>query len=214
MWAQGNKRGCFWHLPFYVNSLSLSFLENQRNQIQLPQSRIVLASFLHLPLSMFLSLQPFYVLYLISSGLTKISLSGDPNTLLVRYLNGYYQSGSQSSLHWTFSFSFCSFQYNGVCFDKLKLSVSDDIVSQKGSNGDRKLHFFEGDYNFNRTLCAKPHLWAKIQSNGYYSQNTPIFQYHSKTRLVLNGFTYVGSTYLYYTGVGIPDKKYGFQTPF
>ena len=45
-----------------------------------------------------------------------------------------------SSLHCIISLSFCSFSYNGVCYDKLKLSVDDIIVSQKGSNGDRKLH--------------------------------------------------------------------------
>ena len=36
------------------------------------------------------------------------------------------------------SLSFCSFLYNGVCYDVLKLSVSDVIVSQKGSNGETK----------------------------------------------------------------------------
>ena len=75
-----------------------------------------------------------------------------------------------SSLHWIISLSFCSFSYKGLCFVKLKLSVSDVIVSQKGSNGDRKLHFFGRDYDFNCTLCTKLHLWAKIQSNGDYSQ--------------------------------------------
>ena len=51
----------------------------------------------------------------------------------------------QSSLHWTFPLSFCSFLYNGVYFDRLKLSVSDIIVSQKGSNGDGKLQFLGWD---------------------------------------------------------------------
>ena len=46
----------------------------------------------------------------------------------------------------------------------LKLSVSDVIVSQKGSNGDKKLQFFGPDYNFTCSLCAKIHLWAKIHS--------------------------------------------------
>ena len=36
------------------------------------------------------------------------------------------------------------------------------MVSQKSSNGDRKLQFFELDYNFTRSLCKKIHLWAKI----------------------------------------------------
>ena len=40
------------------------------------------------------------------------------------------------------SLSFCSFSYNGICYNRLKLSVSDIIVSQKGSNEDGKLHFF------------------------------------------------------------------------
>ena len=51
-----------------------------------------------------------------------------------------------SSLHWNIPLSFCSFLYNGICFGGLKLSVSDVIVSQKGSNGDRKLQFFGRDY--------------------------------------------------------------------
>ena len=37
----------------------------------------------------------------------------------------------------------------------LKLSISDVIVSRKGSNVDGKLHFFGLDYNFTCTLCAK-----------------------------------------------------------
>ena len=37
--------------------------------------------------------------------------------------------------------SFCSFSHSGVCFDGLKLSTNDVIVSQKRSNGDRKQHF-------------------------------------------------------------------------
>ena len=45
----------------------------------------------------------------------------------------------ESSLHCNFSVSFCSFLYNGVYFDGLKLFVSDVIFSQKGSNGDGKL---------------------------------------------------------------------------
>ena len=39
--------------------------------------------------------------------------------------------------HCIISLSFWSFLYNGVCFDVFKLSVSDVIVSQKDSNGDR-----------------------------------------------------------------------------
>ena len=51
------------------------------------------------------------------------------------------------------SLSFCSFLYNGVYLDKLKLSVSDVIVSQKkGSNGNGKLQFFGWDYNFTKKL--------------------------------------------------------------
>ena len=37
----------------------------------------------------------------------------------------------------------------------LELSISDIIVSRKGSNVDGKLHFFGLDYNFTCTLCAK-----------------------------------------------------------
>ena len=70
----------------------------------------------------------------------------------------------RSSLHCNISLSFCALLYNGVCFFGLKLSISDVIISQKGSNGDRKLQFFKRDYNFTRTLCAKLHLWAEIQS--------------------------------------------------
>ena len=62
-----------------------------------------------------------------------------------------------SSIHWVISLSFLSFSYNGVCFDKLKLSVSDIIVTQKGSNGEGKLHFFGQDSNFTFSLCAKIH---------------------------------------------------------
>ena len=53
-----------------------------------------------------------------------------------------------SSLHWNFYLSFCLFSCNGICFDGLKLSASDIIVSQKGSNGDRKLHFFGRGYKY------------------------------------------------------------------
>ena len=48
-----------------------------------------------------------------------------------------------------------------VYFDGLKLSVSDVILIQKNSNGDRKLQFFGRDYNFTRSLCAK-HIFGKI----------------------------------------------------
>ena len=34
------------------------------------------------------------------------------------------------SLHWSISLKFCSFLYNGVCWDLLKLSVSDVIVKK------------------------------------------------------------------------------------
>ena len=54
-----------------------------------------------------------------------------------------------SSLHCNISLSFCAFLYNGVCFDQSKLSVSGIIVSQKGSNGDRKLQFLGWDYKEN-----------------------------------------------------------------
>ena len=51
-----------------------------------------------------------------------------------------------SSLHWSISLLFCSFSYNGVCYDGLKLSVSDVIVSQKSLIVDGKLRFFGRDY--------------------------------------------------------------------
>ena len=44
-----------------------------------------------------------------------------------------------SSLPWLISLSFCSFAYNGVYYDRFKLSISEVIVSQKSSNGDGKL---------------------------------------------------------------------------
>ena len=45
-----------------------------------------------------------------------------------------------------------------------ELSAIDVIVCQKSLNGDGKLHFFGQDYNFTRSLCAKIHLWAEINS--------------------------------------------------
>ena len=42
--------------------------------------------------------------------------------------------GKLSILHWLILHSFCSFLYDGVNYDVLKLSVDDIIVSQKGSN--------------------------------------------------------------------------------
>ena len=57
--------------------------------------------------------------------------------------------GLNLMLHWDtvvsikISLSVCSFSYNGVYYDQVKLSVSDIIVSLKGSNGDRKLLLFE-----------------------------------------------------------------------
>ena len=57
-----------------------------------------------------------------------------------------------SSLHWIILLSFCSFSYNRVCYDELKLSVSDVIFSLKGSNGDGNLHFFGRDYNYSLAI--------------------------------------------------------------
>ena len=45
----------------------------------------------------------------------------------------------------------------------IKLSISDVMVDQKGSNGDQKLQLFGRDYNFTCTL-RKIHLWAKIRN--------------------------------------------------
>ena len=81
--------------------------------------------------------QPQYFLF--SKKLIKLSpLPGfEPGTSPV--------ASHRSSLHCNVSPSFCSFLYNGVYFDGLKLSVSDVIVSQKGPNGDGKLRFFGQD---------------------------------------------------------------------
>ena len=57
--------------------------------------------------------------------------------------------------NWIISLSNCLFLYNGVYSLVLNLSICDVIVSQKGSNGDEKLHFFGLDYNFTRSLCGK-----------------------------------------------------------
>ena len=78
-----------------------------------------------------------------------------------------------SSLHWNISLSFCSFSYNGVCYDVSKLSVCDVIVSQKGSNGNRKLQLLGWVYNFTRSQCAKIHLWAKILLSKHAMKNEP-----------------------------------------
>ena len=43
-----------------------------------------------------------------------------------------------SSLHCNISLSFCSFLYNGVYFNRLKLSVNDVIVNQKRFQWRRK----------------------------------------------------------------------------
>ena len=50
-----------------------------------------------------------------------------------------------SSLYRNNDLSFGSFSYNGIFYDVLKVSFSDVIVGQKGSNGDRKLPFFGRD---------------------------------------------------------------------
>ena len=67
-----------------------------------------------------------------------------------------------SSLHWSFSLSFCSFLYNGVCFVGLRLSVNDVIVSQKSSNGDGKLQFYEQDYKWTKGNIL--HCTKRIQN--------------------------------------------------
>ena len=43
-----------------------------------------------------------------------------------------------SSLHWIISLYFCSFLYDGECFDELRLSVVEVKVNLKSSNGDGK----------------------------------------------------------------------------
>ena len=48
----------------------------------------------------------------------------------------------------------------------LKLSVSDVIVSQKGSNGDKKLHFFGRDYKENQNSPMETNAtgWVDFKS--------------------------------------------------
>ena len=78
-----------------------------------------------------------YLKYLNSlrfEGFTFVLLAGSPRLLKV------WDTLSSSSI---------------MCFDGFKLSVNGIIVSQKGSNRDRKLEFFGRDYNFTRTLCVK-----------------------------------------------------------
>ena len=67
----------------------------------------------------------------------------------------FYKIGSFSSLHWSFFLSFYSFSYSGVCYDVLKVSVSDIIVSQKSSNGEGKLQFFWAGLQFNSRSLRK-----------------------------------------------------------
>ena len=86
----------------------------------------------------------------------------------------------KSSLHCTFTLSFCSFSYNGVCYNGLEPSVSDIIVSQKSSKGDRKLLFFGWDYNFIHILCAKIRIRLEI---GISTTTILGFQYCASTRL-------------------------------
>ena len=45
-----------------------------------------------------------------------------------------------------FLYHFSWFLCNGVRFDVFKLSISDFIVSQKGSKGEEKYHFFGRGY--------------------------------------------------------------------
>ena len=44
----------------------------------------------------------------------------------------------------------------------LKLSVSEVIITQKGSNGDGKLHFFGRGYVLLALFAQKIHLWPKV----------------------------------------------------
>ena len=74
--------------------------------------------------------------------------------------------------HWNISLSLCSFSYKGVCFDKLKLSVSDVIVSLKGSNGDGKLHFFGQVFNCHNEFCNGLH---ELVLSGHKEQRFPPF---------------------------------------
>ena len=64
-------------------------------------------------------------------------------------------SSLNSSLHWNSSLSFCLFSYNRVCQTLKKLSVSDVIVSQKDSNGDRSVNACVRE---NGALCQSTNL--------------------------------------------------------
>ena len=60
-----------------------------------------------------------------------------------------------SGLHCIFSLSLCLFSYFEVYFNRLKLSVDDIIVSQKGSNGDGKLGFYKRENSaMETTYCV------------------------------------------------------------
>ena len=74
-----------------------------------------------------------------------------------------------SSLHWIIFLSFCSFSYNRVYFNWSRLSVSDVIVSQKGFNGDKKLHFFAPNE------CALRY-WASMGLKMNQRKYTPLYK--------------------------------------
>ena len=82
-------------------------------------------------------------------------LSNVPQSWVICIGRAWLQNrdGGNSSLHWL------------IFLLKLLVFVQWSIIGQKGSNGDGKLHFFERDYDFTHSLCAKIHLWAKIRRN-------------------------------------------------
>ena len=61
-----------------------------------------------------------------------------PTWFLLKFYHFHALLEGDISLHRLILLSFCSFLYNAVYYDVLKLSVYDVIFSQKGSNGEGK----------------------------------------------------------------------------
>ena len=79
-----------------------------------------------------------------------------------------------SSFHSIISLSFCSFSYNGVCFDQLKPCVNDFIDSQKGSNGDGKLQIYGQDNNENLNFLELKTCIRRKTARIFTNQNMPL----------------------------------------
>ena len=92
---------------------------------------------------------------------------------------------SHSSLHCNISLSFCSLSYNGVCYNLLKLSVSDVIVSQKGSNIFINVCVrYEGTKGRVKTLFAQNECalwyWASVRWKMNWRKYTPFYEKDTK----------------------------------